>query len=63
MSSGRECIKEGTLLKNAVDEEIIAGIVSRWTGIPVNKMLQSEREKVLHIEEHLKNEVVDKMRR
>ncbi len=50
--------KEGTLLKNAVDEEMIAGIVSRWTGIPVNKMLQSEREKVLHIEEHLKQEVV-----
>jgi ATP-dependent Clp protease ATP-binding subunit ClpB len=50
--------KEGTLLKNAVDEEIIAGIVSRWTGIPVSKMLQSEREKVLHIEEHLRREVV-----
>ncbi len=48
----------GTLLKNAVDEEIIAGIVSRWTGIPVTKMLQSEREKVLHIEDHLKQEVV-----
>ena len=50
--------KEGTLLKNAVDEEMIASIVSRWTGIPVTKMLQSEREKVLHIEEHLKQEVV-----
>ncbi len=48
----------GTLLKNAVDEEMIATIVSKWTGIPVNKMLQSEREKVLHIEEHLKEEVV-----
>jgi len=48
----------GTLLKNAVDEEMIAGIVSRWSGIPVTKMLQSEREKVLHIEEHLKEEVV-----
>jgi ATP-dependent Clp protease ATP-binding subunit ClpB len=48
----------GTLLKNAVDEEMIAKIVSRWTGIPVTKMLQSEREKVLHIEEHLKEEVV-----
>jgi len=50
--------KEGTLLKNAVDEEMIAGIVSRWTGIPVTKMLQSEREKLLQIEEHLKQEVV-----
>jgi len=50
--------KEGTLLKNAVDEEMIAEIVSKWTGIPVTKMLQSEREKILHIEEHLKEEVV-----
>ena len=50
--------ERGTLLKNAVDEEMIAGIISRWTGIPVTKMLQSEREKVLHIEEHLKQEVV-----
>jgi ATP-dependent Clp protease ATP-binding subunit ClpB len=50
--------KEGTLLKNAVDEEMIASIVSRWSGIPVNKMLQSEREKVLHIEDYLKQEVV-----
>ena len=50
--------KEGTLLKNAVDEEMVAGIVSRWTGIPVNKMLQSEKDKVLHIEEHLRKEVV-----
>ncbi|NPA50784.1 MAG: AAA domain-containing protein [Epsilonproteobacteria bacterium] len=53
-----EMQKEGTLLKNAVDEEMIASIVSRWTGIPVNKMLQSEREKVLHIEDYLKQEVV-----
>ncbi len=50
--------KEGTLLKNAVDEEMIAEIVSKWTGIPVSKMLQSEIEKILHIEDHLKEEVV-----
>ncbi len=37
---------------------MVAGIVSRWTGIPVNKMLQSEKDKVLHIEEHLRKEVV-----
>lgn len=48
----------GTLLKNHVDEEIIAKIVSRWTQIPVRKMLQSEKEKVLHIEDELKKEVV-----
>ncbi len=50
--------REGTLLKNAVDEEMVASIVSRWTGIPVNKMLQSEKDRILHIEEHLKEEVV-----
>ncbi|WP_456429089.1 ATP-dependent Clp protease ATP-binding subunit [Nitratifractor sp.] len=53
-----EMQKQGTLLKNAVDEEMIAEIVSKWTGIPVTKMLQSEREKVLHIEDHLREEVV-----
>jgi ATP-dependent Clp protease ATP-binding subunit ClpB len=50
--------KEGTLLKNSVDEEMIASIISRWTGIPVNKMLQSEKEKILNIENILKEEVV-----
>lgn len=49
---------EGTLLKNSVDEEMIASIVSRWTGIPVTKMLQSEKDKILHIEDVLKVEVV-----
>ncbi len=51
-------MKEGTLLKNAVDEEMIASIVSRWTGIGVSKMLQSEKEKILAIESILKEEVV-----
>ncbi len=53
-----EMLKEGTLLKNAVDEEAVADVVSKWTGIPVNKMLQSELEKILHIEEELKKWVV-----
>ncbi|SMC09740.1 ATP-dependent Clp protease ATP-binding subunit [Nitratiruptor tergarcus] len=48
----------GTLLKNAVDEEMIAKIVSKWTGIPVTKMLQSEKEKILHVEDELKKYVV-----
>ncbi len=48
----------GTLLKNAVDEEMIAAIVSKWTGIPVTKMLQSEKEKILHVEDELKKYVV-----
>ncbi len=50
--------KEGTLLRNAVDEEAIAKIVSRWTGIPVTKMLQSEKEKILNVENVLKRDVV-----
>ena len=50
--------KEGTLLKNAVDEEMIAKIVSRWTQIPVTKMLQSEKEKILHVEDVLAQDVV-----
>jgi ATP-dependent Clp protease ATP-binding subunit ClpB len=50
--------QNGTLLKNSVDEQMIAKIVSKWTGIPVTKMLQSEKEKVLHIEDELKKEVV-----
>jgi ATP-dependent Clp protease ATP-binding subunit ClpB len=49
--------ESGTLLKNSVDEEMIAKIVSKWTGIPVTKMLQSEKDKVLHIEDELKKEV------
>ncbi len=50
--------KEGVLLKNSVDDEMIATIVSKWTGIPVNKMLQSEKDKVLHIEDELKKSVI-----
>ncbi len=53
-----QMMREGTLLKNSVDEEMIASIVSRWTGIPVNKMLQSEKDKILAIESILKEEVV-----
>ncbi len=49
---------EGTLLKNSVDEEMIASIVSRWTGIPVNKMLQSEKDKILNVEKILNQEVI-----
>ena len=48
----------GTLLKNSVDEEAIASIVSRWTQIPVNKMLQGEKDKILHVEEELNKDVI-----
>jgi ATP-dependent Clp protease ATP-binding subunit ClpB len=41
------------LLKEEVDQEDIAAVVSKWTGIPMNKMIQSEREKLLHLEDEL----------
>ena len=46
------------MIKEVVDAEDIADIVSRWTGIPVSKMMQSEREKLLHLEEELHRRVV-----
>jgi len=46
------------LLKEAVDEEDIAKIVSRWTGIPVARLLSSEAERLLHLEDELKERVV-----
>ena len=49
---------EGAMIKEEVDAEDIAEIVSRWTGIPVKKMAQSEREKLLHLEEELHKRVV-----
>ncbi|MGX3045677.1 ATP-dependent Clp protease ATP-binding subunit [Helicobacter sp. T3_23-1056] len=48
----------GTLLKNAVTQESIAKIISRWTQIPIQKMLQSEKEKILGIEEKLSESVI-----
>jgi len=47
-----------SLIKEEVDAEDIAEIVARWTGIPVSKMLQSEREKLLHMEDELHKRVV-----
>lgn len=54
--------KEGTLLKNSVDEDAIASIVSRWTNIPVNKMLQSQKDKILGVEDELNKDVVGQNR-
>ena len=48
----------GTLLRNFVDEDAIASIVSRWTGIAVNKMITSEKQRILQIEDVLKADVV-----
>ena len=47
-----------TMIKEEVTSEDIAEVVSRWTGIPLNKMLESERSKLLHLEEELQKRVV-----
>lgn len=49
---------QSCLIKEEVDSEDIAEIVSRWTGIPVSKMLQSERDKLLHLEDELHLRVI-----
>jgi len=49
---------DGAMIKEEVDAEDIAEIVSRWTGIPVKKMTQSEKEKLLHLEEELHRRVI-----
>ncbi len=46
------------MVKEEVDSEDIAGVISAWTGIPVSKMLQSEKEKLLHLEDELHKRVV-----
>lgn len=49
---------DNALVKEEVTADDIAEVVSRWTGIPVNRMLESEREKLLHLEDELKRRVV-----
>lgn len=49
---------DSALIKEEVTAEDIADVVSRWTGIPVSKMLQSEREKLLHLEDELHKRVI-----
>ena len=51
-------MQDMSLLKNKVGESEIAEILSRWTGIPINKMLQGEREKLLKMEEQLHENVI-----
>ena len=50
--------KDGALLKQEVTEEDIAEVVARWTGIPVTRMLESEKQKILHIADRLRERVV-----
>lgn len=49
---------KGRLLQEEVDENLIAQIVSKWTGIPLDKMLEAETKKILHLEEHLSQRVI-----
>ncbi len=53
-----EMQSDSAMIKEEVDAEDIAGVISRWTGIPVTRMLQSEKEKLLHLEEELHKRVV-----
>ena len=46
------------MLKEEIDEEDIAEIVSKWTGVPVSKLLEGEVQKLLHLEEHLHQRVI-----
>ncbi|EIT3185145.1 AAA family ATPase [Campylobacter jejuni] len=50
--------ENGVLLKNQVDEDLVAGILSKWTGVSVQKMLTSEKQKFLEVEKHLKESVI-----
>ena len=54
----KEMQGDKSLIKEEVDADDIADVVSRWTGIPVTKMVQSEKEKLLHLEEELHRRVV-----
>jgi ATP-dependent Clp protease ATP-binding subunit ClpB len=57
-SKWKKMESEGVLLKNSVDEESVAAVISKWTGITISKMLQSEKDKILNIEETLKKDVI-----
>src|SRR5437660_2631312 len=55
----RDLTKDGhAMVKDEVTPDEIAGVVSRWTGIPVSRMLEGEREKLMHMEERLQQRVV-----
>lgn len=54
----KEVQANGAMLKEEVDEEDIAGVISRWTGIPVSRLMESETQKLLQMEERLHQRVV-----
>ncbi len=53
-----ELQKNGRFLKEEVEEEDVATVVSRWTGIPVNRLLESEKARLMHMEERIEERVV-----
>ena len=57
-AEAKSAARENTLLRDHVTEEEIAEIVARWTGIPVSKLLESERKKLLHLDEVLHRRIV-----
>ena len=57
-ASGNDTNGKGLLVREEVTADDIAEVVSRWTGIPVTRMMQSEREKLLHLEEELHKRVI-----
>jgi ATP-dependent Clp protease ATP-binding subunit ClpB len=54
----KEVQADGAMLKEEVDEEEIAGVISRWTGIPISRLMESETQKLIHMEERLHEWVV-----
>ena len=58
LEDGRAEAEDHRMLNEEVTESEIAGVVSRWTGIPVDKMLEGEREKLLHMEDALRTRVI-----
>src|SRR3546814_1161280 len=53
-----QAVSQGAMLREEVTNEDIASVVSRWTGIPVDKMMEGEREKLLHMEQELAQRVI-----
>jgi ATP-dependent Clp protease ATP-binding subunit ClpB len=49
-------------LKEEINEEDIATVVSKWTGVPVSRMLESEAKKLIRMEDELKKRIMDKMK-
>ena len=58
ISNKKNKINETNLIENTIYEEDIANVISRWTGIPISKMLEDEKNRFLQIESWLKNKII-----